>query len=300
MQNSQKPKQATFIFGCISGLLIVLGNFFKFMHWPGAGVMMIFGYGVFGLFYLPLWVINEPKEGRKLILTLQFLLLFLTCWACLFKIQHWPGGGVLFNIWLGILLYIVLPVSLIWLFRSGSKTLKEFHSSLVFILLIVLLVAGIGGGSSGMRSIANSFSKNTSQLITSFDKLKVKNKQLYNAFNELPDKDINPYYIKSQKVKILTDSTEEYIEKLINHLIAVNENISETQADSLPINELKDNTNINTATEVICGWDNFKPRTGAYSGMELKAVLQTFRDSVLNFVSTDNKNFIKAGMNFDT
>jgi serine phosphatase RsbU (regulator of sigma subunit) len=300
MQNQQKPTLATTIFGCVAGLFIALGNFCKFMHWPGAGAMMILGYGVFGLFYLPMWVINEPKKGRKLTLTFQFLLLFLTCLACLFKIQHWPGGGILFNIWLAILLYIVLPVSLIQLFRNGSKTLQEFHSSLVFILLIVLLIAGIGGGSSGMRSIANSFSKNTSQLITSFDKLKVKNKQLYSAFDEIPNKATNPNYIKALKVKALTDSTDQYINHFLNHLIALNENISEANADSLPINQLKEATNAGISTGEICGWDEYKPRTGANSGMELKNHIETFRDSILNYVSADNKNFIKAGMNLDT
>ncbi len=300
MHNEQKPTLSVTIFGCIAALFASMGNLFKFMHWPGAGILFVVGFAVFGVLYLPLWLFHEPKKGRILLLIYQFSILFLTSWAALFKIMHWPSGGVLFTIWMNIILYFVLPVSVFQLFRYGTRSVQKFHLYIVFIFLVILLLGGIGGATSGMRNIANSFSKNTSQILSSLDKLNIKNKQLYSAFDEIPDKNSNNYYLRSLKVKALTASSEKYIIDLITHLIAINEKISEAQADSLPLNQLKDNTNTGISTGEICGWDNFTPRSGKYSGIELKAVIGTFRDSILNLVSSDNKNFIKAGMNLDT
>ncbi len=300
MQNEQKPSLATTIFGCVAGLLIALGTLFKLMHWPGASPMQVFGFGIFGLFYLPLWLLSEPKQGRKLSLFTQFFVLLLTCFACLFKSQHWPAGGILFNIWLNLILLVGLPVFIFLLFRSASRSLQRFHLISVLLLLVCLIIGGISGTASRMTSIATSFSKNTVQLTNSLDKLCIKNAQLYNAFDAVPDKNQNPYYLNSLKVKRLTDSTEKYLIKYRNHLIALTEEVSEAKADSLNISDLRNLTDNGISTGEICGWDDYQPRTGEFSGSELKAVIENFRDSILQFVNGENRNFIKAGMNLET
>jgi hypothetical protein len=300
MQNAQKPSLATTIIGCSSGLFIALGTLFKLMHWPGAGPMQVLGFGFFALFYLPLWLIAEPKQGRKLFLFSQFFILFLTCFSALFKIMHWPGGAILFNIWLNLLLLVGLPVFIFLLFRASTKTTQRFHSVIVILLLVCIIIAGISGGASRMTYIATSFSKNTQQIISSLDKLKVKNAQLYSAFDSIPDKDQNPYYLKSLKLKQLTDSTEKYLIKFRNHMIALTEEVSEEKADSLKISDLRNLTESGIPTGEICGWDDYNPRTGEFSGLELKSVIENFRDSLLHFVSSENQNFVKAGMNLDT
>jgi serine phosphatase RsbU (regulator of sigma subunit) len=300
MQNSQRPSLATTIFGCAAGLFIALGTLFKLMHWPGASPMQVLGFGFFAVFYLPLWLMAEPKQGRKLFLFTQFFILLLTCFACLFKVQHWPAGGILFNIWLNLILFVGLPVFIFLLFRAGSKTAQKFHTVIVILLLVCLIIGGISGGASRMTSIATSFSKNTAQIIHSLNKLKVKNAQLYSAFDSIPDKDRNAYYLKSLKLKQLTDSTERYLVKFRNHLIALTEEVSEETADSLTISDLRNLTESGIPTGEICGWDDYTPRTGEFSGLELKSVIENFRDSLLHFVSSENQNFVKAGMNLDT
>lgn len=287
------------ITGVIAAIFISLSTFFKLMHWPGAGPGLILGCLVFLFFYLPLWVINEPKQGRKLVLTGQFIFLFHTGLNLVFKSMHWPGAGVIFNLWIGMVIYIVFPVGVYQLFTSFKKTARQFHTIIVLFLLIPIIIAGIGGAASGMNRMATSFSKNTEQIHISLKRLQVKNTKLYSAFDQLEDKNNNPYYLKAVQLKKLADSSSNYIRMSRNHLIALVEGVSEGKADSMLVNDLKDKTNSGIPTEVLCGWDT-DPVKGKYSALELKSVIETFRDSVVGFVEGENKNFIKAGINLET
>jgi len=46
-------KKFAFISGTLSMSLSTLGVLFKIMHWPGANVLMIFGFSIFALFFIP-------------------------------------------------------------------------------------------------------------------------------------------------------------------------------------------------------------------------------------------------------
>lgn len=299
MENQKKPSLLHLIIGGTASILIAFGTFSKLMHWPGASVMLIFGYGLFCLFYLPLWLMNEPKKGRKLMLFSQFVILLIACFASLFKTMHWPGGGLLYNLWLYLTLFIVLPVFIILVFRSGSKSLQQFHTRIVLLLLISLIIGGISGSASRMTGIATSFSKNTVHLKNTLTRIENKNNQLYEAFKGGADTN-NSFYYKSVQLRNLSAGTRNYIRKLRNHLISSVEQVSESAADSLDISDLTNLTDNGISTEILCGQDEYKPRTGEYSGLELKSVIATFRDSVITFTEGENRNFIKAGMNLDT
>lgn len=300
MINDKKPSIATTIFGAFAGLFIALSAFFKMMHWPGAAPILIIGGISFTLFYLPLWLIQQGKKGRWLILIYQFILLEFLCITFVLKTLHWPGSGPLFFIWMNILVFVVFPISIVQLFKASVKSLTQFHIIIVLFILAGIVYAGVNSASSGMNRIANSFSKNTIQLSHSLEKLQKKNKQLYSTFDSIREKEQNVYYHKSLKVKQLTDSTENYLRRFRNHLIALQEGVSESEADSMELEDIRDKSQSEITTVEVCGRDDYKPRTGEFSGIELKKVLNIFKDSVLSFASEENQNFIKAGMNLDT
>lgn len=300
MINDKKPSIATTIFGAFAGLFIALSAFFKMMHWPGAAPILIIGGISFTLFYLPLWLIQQEKKGRWLILIYQFILLEFLCVTFVLKTLHWPGSGPLFFIWMNILVFVVFPISIVQLFKASVKSLTQFHIIIVLFILVGIVYAGVNSASSGMNRIADSFSKNTIQLSHSLEKLQKKNKQLYSTFDSIREKEQNVYYHKTLKVKQLTDSTENYLRRFRNHLIALQEGISEAEADSMELEDIRDKSHSEITTVEICGRDDYKPKTGKFSGIELKGILEIFKDSVLRFASEENQNFIKAGMNLDT
>ncbi len=295
----KKPNITIKVSGCVAAILIAVATFFKLMHWPGANISLILVSISFLFFYLPLWLINELKQGRKLTTFYQFILLFITGLSLLFKTLHWPGAGIIFNIWIGLTLYVVFPIGVYQLFRNTQKTLRQFHAMMVLFLLVPIIIAGVGGAASGMNRMASSFSKNTEQMHVSIDRLKIKNQKLYSAFEQLENRNNNPYYLKAEQLKVLSDSTARYIRHLRNHLIAISEQVRESTADSMEVKDIRDKANSGTSTEILCGWDT-EPVKGKYSGLELRSIIEMFRDSVIGFVDGENKNFIKAGINLET
>jgi hypothetical protein len=46
-------KKAAFISGALFGSLFGLGTLFKIMHWPGAGILLVVGIGLFSFVFVP-------------------------------------------------------------------------------------------------------------------------------------------------------------------------------------------------------------------------------------------------------
>ena len=295
----QKPNIAVRVFGWIASFFIAIATLFKLMHWPGASPSMVVGSISFLLFYLPLWLINAPKKDKKLNLAYQTLILYLTSITFLFKTMHWPGAAILFNLWFILSICFVFPLSLYQLYKAGKKSILDFHYVVVFVLLGSSIIGSVSGSSARANSMATSFSKNTDHIIASVQRLKIKNKQLYSAFEQLENKNVNSYYLKAQHIKKITDSINDYIRVFRNNLISLTEDVSISKADSLSIADLRDKVNSGIPTEEICGYGS-EPRKGKFSGMELKSLIETFRDSIILFVDAENRNFIKSGINLDT
>jgi hypothetical protein len=88
--------------------------YFRFMHWPGAGPMFVFG--AFFLFlqyfsYLIRVIIKEPKKGVLLSLVIVLLVLgtIASVTGIQFKNMHWPGASILLRFsGISALFFIVL------------------------------------------------------------------------------------------------------------------------------------------------------------------------------------------------
>jgi len=75
--------------------LIGLASYgFKLMHWPGAAIMMVSASAVL----LVLWFFWYLSQKTTLYNTVFFLfgVSFLVGFA--FKMQHWPGGGIIIGL----------------------------------------------------------------------------------------------------------------------------------------------------------------------------------------------------------
>ncbi|MBK9285602.1 MAG: hypothetical protein IPM51_14975 [Sphingobacteriaceae bacterium] len=300
MDKVEKTKGAQLLFGWLAAFFISTGTFFKLMHWPSASQQLIIGNICFVLFYLPLWLLNLKKENRNWRTYFQFLALLLTAVTFLFKTQYWPGAGILFNLWISLSLYIIFPLALYQLFRNGGKSQAFLHQLIIYFLLGSLIIGGIGGGVQRGDFIARSFAKNTLQVKNSISRLELRNKQLYNVFDEISRKDTLFFYTRALRLKQLTDSVEQYLKSFRNALISNVEEVNLSKADTMDIADMKSISNIKSPTNFICGLDYFEPKKGKYSGTELKQLIELFRDSIPEFMNGENKNLIKNGMNLDT
>lgn len=214
--------------------------------------------------------------------------------------MHWPGAGALFNIWMASLLFIVFPVSVYQLFRSGKKSLSSFHTIVTFFLIGSMLIGGINGAKSGMVSLSKTYSKNTEKITESLKKTSHRNQKLYQAFESTASLKNSEFFQKAEKLKTFSDSVQEYFRKFKNNVIASSEDISVTKADSITYNEIKDPLSTYWTTALICGEDEFKLIDDKLSGLELMQKINTYRDSVLNLITSENREFIKEGVNLET
>ncbi len=152
-KNYYAMKKITLISGAFSAIVLSLGIVFKFMHWPGAGVLIVTGIAFFSLLFLPLLFTLKVKEKEQkqspFILAAGTLSAILFSLSTLFKLMHWPLANVLGLTAIGIMLLLFLPVY----FFTGIRNAETKMNSIVTSILIV---AGSGLLMSLVRSPSNS------------------------------------------------------------------------------------------------------------------------------------------------
>lgn len=57
-------KLAIHIIGALSSMLFIVGILFKLQHWPGAGVLLTFGLGIFAIVFIPLYTIYHYRKSE--------------------------------------------------------------------------------------------------------------------------------------------------------------------------------------------------------------------------------------------
>lgn len=101
-ETSNSEKNTAGVVGAISASILNLGITFKFMHWPGAGVMIVLGLTSFALFFMPMLLRKklkgEASERKTAMNTLGASGLTLFALGILFKIQYWPGADVMLGL----------------------------------------------------------------------------------------------------------------------------------------------------------------------------------------------------------
>ena len=152
-KNYYAMKKIMLASGGFSAIVLSLGIVFKFMQWPGAGVLVVSGIAFFSLLFLPLLFTLKIKEKKQtqspFILAAGTLSAILISLSTLFKLMHWPLANVLGLTAIGIMLLLFLPVY----FFTGIRNAETKMNSIVTSILIV---AGSGLLMSLVRSPGNS------------------------------------------------------------------------------------------------------------------------------------------------
>ena len=217
-------KKTEHILGIIAVSLFSVSLFFKFMHWPGASIMLAISVLLFNFGYLPLQLIRERRvvTGSLEIsyLIFRFIALFIILTGILFKIQHWPGAGLLlrmgsFAIPLFLLFYFYVRI-------KGKGKLAFNWSDLIITILAytiylfitqsivspvvmegyVMLEGQYEKANTGLES-ANSLiyarldsisRENNQELFESVQKLKENQTNIYNCLDSLKQGFIATFY----------------------------------------------------------------------------------------------------------
>lgn len=134
-------KKTLVISGLLASVFTLIGSFFKVMHWPGAGISLVLGIGIFGMIFLPLMIAlkfrDEAKTVDKLVLSFGLLTGIITTFGFLFKIMHWPFANVMMFTGLVSFTFIFTPV---YFFSRVRRPELKFNAIVNSVLML-----GCGG-----------------------------------------------------------------------------------------------------------------------------------------------------------
>ena len=130
-------KKTMIISGAISVTALILGSFFKILHYPGAGVLLVLGVGIISFIFLPLMFLLKTKDNSskrdKLILAIGSLVGMLYCLSTLFAVMHWPGATILWLTTIGMSGLVLIPVY----FFTGIRNPETKVNTIVTSILLV-------------------------------------------------------------------------------------------------------------------------------------------------------------------
>ncbi|MES2764082.1 MAG: hypothetical protein V4677_17835, partial [Bacteroidota bacterium] len=137
-KNYYTMKKIMITSGTFSAIVMSIGIFFKFMHWPGASACIILGIVVSSLVFLPLLFTLKAKEKQnikdKLILGVATVSGILISLSVLFKVMHWPGANMMGLSFVVLMLVLYIPLY----FFSGVKNPEAKVNTIVTTIIMIM------------------------------------------------------------------------------------------------------------------------------------------------------------------
>jgi len=124
--------------GSLATLLLVLGLVFKFMHWPGASVMLVVSILLFSLLFLPLVFLLTTKDAKvstaRWSAGIGIAAGMSISLGILFKVMHWPYANMLILSALFVLVFLFLPIYFFSGIRNPETKLNTIVTSIVIVV----------------------------------------------------------------------------------------------------------------------------------------------------------------------
>ncbi len=279
MKNTMK------IIGWISMTMITVGALFKIQHWPGAGILLVLGFFLLGALFFPsaVWVMKKEAKikGNLFIYLVSIIGGIIFIFGILFKIQHYPGAGILLIVGFSSIGLLLIPAILISKLRDeNAKNLRSSYVigaiALIFYLAgdlfkimhypgasICLIIGAIGLTAIFLPFYSFKVYKNTDSIKASFLFLCV-GILFFNMFNILlalnVSKDVLSYFIKPGQELIKTTAILENKSNILSAKI-INDTLVK---DTLLKGEMK---KVKVKSDEFCNYiDNIK--TEIISGVD--------------------------------
>ncbi len=138
-------KKFMYILGMIAPAMLITGTIFKIQHWPGAGVLLVLSLFILGAIYLPVFVMvkirDTRKEGKKVNMPMYIFgliagIIFIA--GAMFKIQHWPGAGIMISLSGLVTVLIFIPILVVQALKDKENQVQNF-TILIFVLCFVAI-----------------------------------------------------------------------------------------------------------------------------------------------------------------
>ena len=155
-KNYYTMKKMMMISGMFSALTIVIGIWFKIMHYPGAAIIMPMGIFIAGLIFMPLLFTLKMKEQQsrrdKFVIVTGALSVGLLSLSFAFKLVNGPFLGPiamnLFYISMAIILILFLPVYVFSGIRNPATKVNTLATASLVIMGYAILFSFINNSRS--------------------------------------------------------------------------------------------------------------------------------------------------------
>jgi serine phosphatase RsbU (regulator of sigma subunit) len=209
-----------------------------------------------------------------------------------FKIQHWPYANKLFYLFCIILIFLMVPSYFI---KAKTKTeVQKDNSHNVLLISIAFTIFLVYNGGMMSKGFLYALSMNASQIEKNVNKLNTKTEYLYQSFELLNDKNNNANYAKAQQLKVLSNNLLSYISNTQSYLKSRVDRIPIKQADTTDIEYIVDQLNFDIPSKIMMS------DTGNFTGFILKNKIDIYREAAIDFVTDEQKEIIKSGVNLST
>jgi hypothetical protein len=181
--------------GIVSAIFMTAGILFKFMHWPGASMLLILGIGISSLLFLPLLFTLKAKEKKetkdKVIIGIGTFSGILISLGILFKVMHWPGANMMGLVAVFIIVILFLPIYFFSGIRNPDTKVNTVVSSVLIIMGCGLFFTLVNLRPS--IQVRNTIAFINQQVENTYSYLSEHNANTYNAFAADTTRDLKKY-----------------------------------------------------------------------------------------------------------
>jgi len=281
---------------------VIIGSYFKTMHWPGASILLLLGAFIMALLYLPSWVMLSWPTGttKRIVIVLQAFVLWMFATGFLFKLQHWPGAGIFFYANYFTLFFVVTPYTLYHIYKSGKKSIASVNNLFLAVYFFSFCNTSLLQSNSGKISI-KSVELQGLRTEKAYKAAVSRNSQLYNilgAISSTAGQNV-PELQKGLRLKKMVDDAIKNIGNIKSALLLI-DSIPKSVADTISCVDIISKNNIDIPTRILIGDNEYSLSKDENSAYRLKLTLNTLKDSMLSFVQQQNRTVISEGLNLNT
>ena len=285
-------KKALIIIGFIAAFFLLVATIFKTLHYPGAGVMLIFGTFLLTIVYSPLLLIQQNRDAKKGLQKatnfFQFFCVLNLFFAFLYKVQHYAGADLmLYSSYLVLLVFLVIYIINTAKEPESIKKINMLNLAIIFIAMASIFWMMMAIRVS--KNVLESYSVINKRIEQTIKNQKEINTDVYDNLYKMSREDsINkkPIFNKALYANKYADDLIKYIQNLKSKLIAFTEEIPINEAESIGTDHIQGKDITDIPTRCLIGES---PDGSAGEARMLKNKIGDFKKNMLELVTEDDK-----------
>ncbi len=136
-KNYYTMKKLMMAAGIYSVATFITGSFFKIMHWPGSGALLVSAILVFSLVFLPVVFLLKTRERSamrdKIMMGCATLIGVMYCLSSLFLLMRWQGSREIWLITLSLSFFVLIPLYFINGVRRAETKVNTIVTTIIMI-----------------------------------------------------------------------------------------------------------------------------------------------------------------------